>query len=179
MRIFILLIIASVMVNCKPKQNMNQPNNVINDEMVLMDGSMVSTENVKIEKFLDSSLKYHEDNLNGFYAEIVSGDNDTDVITIKYSKTGPEGTMDGNYSETLYFEVPNKEVEMQLSNTELQDVKMIYEKACYCKGEAGYYKVKEGSLKVERNKDYINIQTEFSIPETSQQVKKVQRQISL
>ncbi len=121
-----------------------------------------------IEILEDKTLEIKEDGIGALYPEIKNGDNI--VVQYTYSKQGPDGTVDGNYSETIHFEIPSSATNLGKQGASLQDVKLLYGKQCYCKGEAGYYKVSDGKLSLEKNNRQITFDLQFQVGKTSQVV---------
>lgn len=114
----------------------------------------------------------------GFYPVIEAGA--TSVVTYTYAKKGPAGTADGNYSETIQFELPEVTDAMTLTGSNLQNVQLLFGKQCYCKGEAGYYKVTNGTLTLEKTAKGMMMQLDFKVPEvTEQRVTSISRMISM
>ena len=127
-----------------------------------------NTENHKSEVFVtvsdNSSLIIKEDATGHLYPVIVSGDRI--VIEYKYEEKGEEGTIDGDYSETLHFEISKNTKELCLKDDQLTKVKLLFGKHCFCKGEAGYYFVNKGKFKVVKSDKEIYFDIDFSIEES-------------
>lgn len=78
---------------------------------------------------------------------------ETSVVKFTYHREAKNGMTDGDYTEEVYFEVANDAKSIMLADKSLQQVQLLYGRLCYCKGSAGYFKVTDGTLKFERNKD--------------------------
>lgn len=130
---------------------------------------------VKIQK--NKKLVLKEDEFGVKYVQIEDGSNM--VIEYTYSKKGPEGTMDGNYSEIIRFEIPNATSKLSKENTSLSDVNLIYEKQCFCRGDAGAYEVTKGKLSLEKTDKAIMFDLQFKINKTSQVVSHITETIKL
>src|SRR5690606_4728531 len=122
-------------------------------------------------------LNIMEDTIGQKYPVIEKGDNI--VVEFVYSVKGPEGTMDGDYSETLHFEIPNRNDEYSLSGEELKEIKLLFGKHCFCKGEAGYYNVKKGDIQLEKKEGYLSFDLYFIIEETSQKISSINHTLKI
>lgn len=125
----------------------------------------------------NKTLEIKEDGTGAMYPEINDGENI--VVEYTYSKKGPEGTADGNYSETIHFEIPANTSSLRKENTALSEVKMLYGKHCFCKGEAGYYPLTDGNLVVNRNNETITFNLQFNVGKTSQVVSHIVETVKL
>jgi len=114
----------------------------------------------------NKSLSIQEDGTGALYPQLVEGTNS--VVEYTYLKKGPPGTADGDYSETIHFEIPADTQKLSKENASLSEVKMLYGKHCFCKGEAGYYRITEGKLLVNKNKLGTVLDLEFKVNKTSQ-----------
>ncbi|RFN58742.1 hypothetical protein [Marixanthomonas ophiurae] len=112
-----------------------------------------------------------------FYPEINDGDNMLVIYT--FSQKGPEGTVDGDYSETIHFEIPSNMNELDIKDASLQDVNLLYGKHCYCKGEAGFYKVEKGNLHVTKSNNELHFNLQFTVNKTSHKLSNISKTIQL
>lgn len=131
--------------------------------------------NVVLHK--NKNLVVKEDGTGAVYPEMVDGQNM--VIVYTYLKEGPEGTADGNYSETIHFEIPTATNNLSKENAALSDVKLLYGKHCFCKGEAGYYPINDGALSVSKNKQTLTFSLNFEVGKTSQVVSNISEVIKI
>ena len=168
------LLISSCKTNCKIAQSSKE---TIVEFTENTNGFTPNKENYSVTVSKNSSLTIKEDTIGQLYPVIEKGENL--VIEFKYLKKGPEGTADGNYSETLHFEVPSSYEKISLKDTDLQIVDLLYGKLCFCKGEAGYYKVANGKLLVIITENELTFDVSFTINETSQKVKRVTKTVQL
>lgn len=119
----------------------------------------------------NSSLVILEDTTGQIYPVIEQGENI--VIEFTYAVKGPEGTMDGDYSETVHFEITGREDKLNLTNEELGNIKMLFGKHCFCKGEAGYYMVEEGEILLENKNDSFYLNLNLVINQVSHKVNNI------
>ncbi len=125
----------------------------------------------------NKSLVVKEDGTGAMYPEMVQSENM--VVEYTYLKEGPAGTADGNYSETIHFEIPTATTTLNKTNTALSDVKLLYGKHCFCKGEAGYYEVTDGSLQLTKNAGSISFDLKFKVGKTSQVVSHIKETVKM
>jgi hypothetical protein len=130
-----------------------------------------------IEIHKNKTLTMLDDGTGAMYPEFIDGD--AMVVAYTFMRKGPEGTVDGNYSETIHFEIPNKSTNLKKENASLNDVKLVYGKHCFCKGEAGYYPINDGKLLVDTNDQGITFDLTFKVGKTSQVVSHISEMVSL
>ncbi|PVW12162.1 hypothetical protein [Marixanthomonas spongiae] len=130
-----------------------------------------------VEVLQNKQLVLKEDGIGALYPEITNGDNL--VVVYTFFQKGPAGTVDGNYTETIHFEIPATLNELYKKDASLQDVTLLYEKQCYCKGEAGFYKVKNGTLQLTKTNGELHFNLQFTVDETSHKLSNISRAIQL
>ncbi|CAM3310968.1 hypothetical protein [Aequorivita lipolytica] len=158
-------------------------------------GTVISSENTKMEQVENKvtgcpeegtcSVMVHknkrlvikEDGTGATYPEMAAGENM--VVVYTYSKEGPEGTVDGDYSETIHFEIPTATTTLRKVDASLTDVNLLYGKHCFCKGEAGYYPVTNGKLLVEKSSQGITFDLKFKVEKTSQVVTHISEMVKM
>ena len=116
----------------------------------------------------NSKLRIDEDDIGEIYPVILDGDNI--VIEYTYFVEGPAGTADGNYSETIHFEIPSNVKNFNKENASLADVNVLFGKHCFCPGEAGYYPITNGKLSVNNTGKTLTFDLSFSQSKTSQRI---------
>ena len=178
MKAFFLLLPLLIVQACKTTNNNtvssseNSTEQMQTNTNTCPEGGVCTAEIQKGKK-----LVVKEDGTGALYPEITAGDNM--VVIYSFLQKGPEGTVDGDYSETIHFEMPANIDELDKKGNGLQDVSLLYGKQCYCKGEAGFYKVDNGVLKVNKENGQLNIDLQFTVNETSHKVSSINRTIKL
>ena len=124
-----------------------------------------------------ATMTINEDSIGMEYPTSDKGDNM--VVRYTYLKKGPKGTADGDYSETLHFEIPANTTTLSLMNSDLQNVDLLFGKHCFCKGEAGYYKVTSGSLTLVKTENELTFDISYSVGGTSHKIKRISKKIQL
>lgn len=125
----------------------------------------------------NKTLTVKDDGTGALYPELTDGTNT--VVEYTYLKKGPEGTVDGDYSETIHFEIPAGSDNLSKANASLVDVKLLYGKHCYCKGQAGYYPITDGTLLLEKTGEGIAFDLKFNVGKTSQVVSHIVEMVKL
>ncbi len=77
----------------------------------------------------------------------------------------------------IYYNDTNTRSEMSYSDFALQNTKMLFGRHCFCRGQAGYFKVNQGTLTMERKKGSSSIDLDFKIAEVPQLFTKVKATI--
>ena len=174
MKVSIFLISIILFSSCKTKiDNVITNNNQLENVNSKCPSDGVCT--VKIHK--NKSLLIKEDGTGALYPEIVDGDKT--VILYTFLRKGPEGTLDGDYSETIHFEIPNGTYTSNFNDATLKNVKLLFGKHCYCKGEAGYYPVETGSLKVVKTESNVSFDLKFKMAQPSHELHNIMQTTSL
>ncbi len=118
----------------------------------------------------NKSLKLHDGEGGEVYPEVVEGQNI--VVEYTFHRPGPEGTADGNYMETLHFEIPAKAQELEKSDASLADVKMLFGKHGFRQSQT--YPVRKGKLYVKKDGDVLAFTFQFNVDKTSHELSRVQ-----
>ncbi|MBQ4822917.1 hypothetical protein [Aquimarina sp. MMG016] len=176
MKRYLFLVALTFILSCKSSNNSlasteTKPEIEINQVLCPTDG------NCKIQLHYNSSLILKKDTIDKLYPVIEDGNHI--VVEYAFSRKGPEGTADGDYSETIYFEIDEKVDVLNLEGDKLADVNLIFGKECFCRDEAGYYKVNEGNLSFQKSKDEISIDLSFELNEISHRISRIKKTVKL
>lgn len=90
--------------------------------------------------------------------------NTTQIIIYRMNRIVDKELKDGGYREEIVFETQMTPTTIELQDAELQNVKMLFGRFCYCKGKTGHYKVTSGKLAIKNKRVKIN----FKINEVPQ-----------
>ena len=175
MKLITLLSVLFLFNSCGNNKTVVSTNN--KEVIILADGIEEKDGDVSVDIFNNSTLNLKDDTIGAIYPVIASGNNL--VIEFIYEEKAPEGTADGDYSETLHFEIPQNTTVLNLMDEELNNVKLLYGKHCFCRGEAGYYEVKKGKIKIVKTESDIYFDISFNIDETSTKLVRVAKYIKL
>ena len=131
-----------------------------------------------LELIPNSSISFKNDEFGNVYPEISKGNNT--LLQYTLNKNTPKNTQDGHYTEHIYAELYPIITKTSLKNEELKIVKLHFGRLCYCKGETGYYAIKNGEFKIQKvGKDSINISLLFQISEVPQITSNINETISI
>lgn len=98
------------------------------------------------------------------YPKIVES-SDTILIHYEFDRKKSDGNYaDDFHKEEVFLEIPAKAFKKEYNNEELQDVKLIFGRHCYCKGSAGYFKITEGNLKIDNSENKTKVKLTFKAP---------------
>jgi hypothetical protein len=145
--------------------------------IILADGLEEKDGDVSVVISNHSNLNLKDDTIGAIYPLIAKGNNI--VVKFKYEEKSPEGTADGDYSETFHFEIPQNTKVLNLMDEELNNVKLLYGKQCFCRGEAGYYEVKKGTIKIVKTESDMYFDISFNVDETTTKLVRVAQYIKL
>lgn len=123
----------------------------------------------------DSGIKLATDNTGKLYPEIIAGDKI--VVKFEYKKDEIEGVMDAGLTEYVYLEFDPEQQQILLKDKELQKVKMIYGKVCFC-SDMGYYRVKQGSLFLFNREGNLQIRSSFKVSKVRQVISEIDENIN-
>lgn len=132
--------------------------------------------NCSFEVMKNSVIKLNYSDMGDMSPEIIDGDK----IVIKYSfeKAPVKDVMDSGYAEYVYLEFDPRETQLILKDKELQKVKMIFGRICYCKGAMGYFPVYQGNLFLFHQDGNVQLRTTFKVNKIPQIVESIDENIN-
>ena len=122
--------------------------------------------------YRNQQLHIQVDETGALYYRLTDNKN-TSVISYEYKKHTDSTLVDNHYSETILIEIDNNSKELNLKDKNLQNVKMLFDKQCFCRGQAGVYKITNGHLVFTKENELNTIQLEFEIQNSSQILKTI------
>lgn len=128
--------------------------------------------NCTIQIFRNKSLNVKADEFGSIYYQMLDNPN-TSIIQYQYNRTVEKGLQDGQHKEEILFEINNAVTQISLTDIKLQETKMLFGRHCFCKGQAGYFKVEQGTLNLKNEKAIITIALDFQITKVPQLYSKV------
>lgn len=167
MRISIVIIMCFLLLNlsaCKTKQ-------IASQEMTLLKADSVKGTAKKIYLFKNKSLEVKQN--SGSLSYTMINDEKTNVLQFVYEKDMDKAAFDGGYKEEVIFEVPNTISEQNYSDAELENTKMLFGRYCFCRGQTGLYKIKQGNLHIKSSKKETHFELRFKINEVPQIVNEI------
>ncbi|MCK5638937.1 MAG: hypothetical protein KAH67_09505, partial [Flavobacteriaceae bacterium] len=127
------------------------------------------------EVLKNSSLQIKIDDFGKIYPEIIPGNKL--VIKYHYKRDEVENAMDSNYSEYVYFEIDPNEKQIILKDKDLQKVKMLFGRICFCRDDGGYFKVTNGDLFLFNSNNNLQLNLKFKMKKVPQIIKEVNENI--
>lgn len=172
MRYLCVIIIGFFISSCNAKQK------VLTVKEVNETASFCPEDGVcTFEALQNKSLKVLQDEFGSLYPEISDGNKI--ILKFKYKKNKIPNTMDSSYSELIYVELDSNNLIFSLENSHLQNVKLLFARLCFCRGQTGYYKVKNGKLSISKEKGNYHFNLEFKVNEVPQIISSIKESFSL
>jgi len=169
-----LSIIFVLFISCKSTQKTNQ----------MSESIIVTTENCPnngicfLELIPNKSLVFKTDEFGNLYPIISEGEKT--ILKYTYKRNPISKTQDSDYTEIVYAELGKNITKTTLTSEKLQTIKLYFGRLCFCKGETGYYPIKNGNFKIsELTKNSFKIDFEFTIKEVPQIISKISETVSL
>ncbi len=166
MKYLYIIFILFLFLGCKTNKNTSEESGAYLKEISCPDSG-----NCEFEVLRNSNLNIRTDEFGKLYPEVIPGNKV--VIKFHYKKIVPENVMDANYSEFVYLEVNEYEPQLMLKDNELQKVKMLFGRICFCRDAMGYFKVNEGILYLFNVNGNLNIDLTFKVNKVPQIITKV------
>ena len=167
MNFYRFLIILFTLVSCGAKQQITK------DIPVEMQNiSCPESGNCSLEVFKNSELEIKTDNFGKIYPVVKSGEHL--VIKYKFEKKVNKNTKDSSYSEYIYFEIDKNNDQIILKDKELQNIKMLFGRICFCRDATGYFKVDNGNFYLFNRNNTLQFNLKFEInkvPQITTQIK--------
>jgi len=161
MRYLCVIIICFLICSCNAKQKVLTVKEVDKSASFCPDDGVCT-----FEVLQNKSLKVLHDEFGNLYKEISEGT--SIILKFEYKRNQISNTVDGHYRELIYVELDPNNLTFKLDNSQLQNVKLLFARFCFCKGQTGYYKVKNGKLFVSKENDNYRINLEFKVNEVPQ-----------
>jgi hypothetical protein len=170
----ILLLILFIFVSCKSTQGINH---TLSEVVYIKTMNCPDNGECSIELIPAKSLEFKKDAFGNSYPIIIDGEKT--ILKYTYLRKPIANTQDSNYTEIIYAELDKTISEISLTNNDLQTIKLYFGRLCFCKGETGYYPIKNGKFKLEPlNNNSLKISLEFKINEVPQVISKINEIIS-
>lgn len=161
MRAIVLIFACFFLASCQPQKNFD-PTSIA----LTIDCAKQSTCDIQI--LSGKSMRTTTDNAQTTYD--LEDSPSKNVVVYKYARVVKGNIQDAGYREEIVFEVDKNVREINLTDQELQNTKMLFGRFCFCKGQTGYYPVKAGTLSIDASH---NGQLDFTIPEVPQVTKQI------
>lgn len=167
----ILLTALSVLAfYCTPKKGMVKPNS--ESKIVVTNTNCPPDGQCEVSVLKNQKLVIKTDDLGGIYFETTT-DTNYSVIKYTYQKTVEKELQDASYKEEIIFEIKNYSKDFSLANQEMQQTKILFGRHCYCKGQAGYFRINSGMMTSHIIKDKTEYTINFKITQVPQILKSI------
>ncbi len=123
----------------------------------------------------NATLQIKQDDFGKLYPTIEEGSQL--VILYTFSKKQEKGKADGHYKEMVYFEINPKTKHLSLKDKQLQNIKMLYGRICFCKDFHGYFLINHGYLNLFNSNRQLNIRSNFELPKIPHKINTINESI--
>lgn len=164
MKKIIALFLFGLLFSCNAQKN-------VSTAMPTLSSKCPQDGTCEVEILENKQLILHYDDLGGMYYDIKDQEGTT-VIHYQYNKTTQANLQDGHYREDIIFEIKNSDKLLDLTDSELQQVKLIFGRHCFCKGQTGYFKIDKGNLQLSTESE-ISFDLNFICDKVPQIIKNV------
>ena len=162
----LLPLLILLIVSCKSTKNANAAF-VAKEAFLINATNCPENGTCTIELLPNKSLEFKKDEFGNSYPVISEG-NKT-IFKYVYAKNPIPNTQDSNYTELVFAELDATISAKTLTNEALQDIKLHFGRLCFCKGQTGYYPIKNGNFKISKaSKKSFKIDFDFKIDEVPQ-----------
>lgn len=170
MKKIIALLILSTAISCSSNKSNNNTN--ASTFATNLQSTCPKDGFCKVELIKNKTLNIKEDTIGALYYQLEDS-NDFSIIKYQYIRKVEKGLQDAEYKEEVIFEIANTTSELNLTNNELKSAKMLFGRHCFCKGQAGYFKINEGELHVKNTNNLIQFELDFIMTDVPQTTKSI------
>jgi hypothetical protein len=129
-----------------------------------------------IQLLKNKRMVLKNDGIGKLYYE-TEDDANKSVVIYEYKRRVEPGLQDGSHREEVIFEIDNNASELSLSDRDLQQTQMLFGRHCFCRGQAGYYRISSGKLNLINKDDKITFNLDFKIAEVPQTINNIQTSV--
>jgi len=173
MRCLYLILFSAILVSCKTKYDV-----LVENKETFSQTECPNDGTCTIELMPNKSIKMLYDSLGTLYTEIINGK--SIVLKFEYKRNEIPNTMDSQYIEQIFMELDPNNLSMELRDSGLKRVNLIFARFCYCKGQTGYYKVRKGNLVLKKEEDTTyRLHLTFEVDEVPQKITEIGQVLNL
>ena len=147
LRFLFLVVISSVLLACQSQKGLDAQN----EKEETLSALCPEDGNCTFEVLTNSSLNLQTDGIDQLYPQVKKG-NKT-VLKFEYKRSVDPRIADGGYTEIVYAEIDPKTKDLNLSDEQLTTANVVFGRLCFCKGQAAYFRIDQGSLLISTAKD--------------------------
>jgi len=131
-----------------------------------------------VELIPNSSLTVKSDEFGNTYTIIEKGEKT--IFKFIFSRNVDKQYVDGHYIEEIYAEFDKELPDVILQDKNLSNVKLLFNRMCYCKGSAGFYHIEKGGLSFKKTKkNTFNFQLNFTMDKVPQVITSINETFTL
>lgn len=108
----------------------------------------------RFEQHQNKSLIIRKDDTGAIYHQM-KDDVEKTVFHYFYERNKDETYLDGHYTEEIIFEIDTASLESSFENQKPDQI--LFGVFCYCKGKAGYYAVRNGTVSFDKKHKKISV----------------------
>jgi len=129
------------------------------------------------EVLSNQSFSIEKDGIGALYPKVVDGN--TIILKFEYKRNDIPNTVDGQYRELVYLELNRDHLEIDFKEDELNNVKALFARLCFCRGQTGYYIINQGQLSIKKlSESQYHLKMRFKIDEVPQVISEIDEVIS-
>lgn len=151
---------------------------VVNEAILVNTLNCPENGDCTIELLPNTSLEFKKDEFGILYPVISEG-NKT-IFKFIYNRKPIPNTQDSHYTEIVFAELDSIISQKKFTNETLKNAKLHFGRLCYCKGETGYYPIKNGKFIISKStKNSFKIDFNFKIDEVPQVISAINETVSI
>ncbi|TWO32267.1 hypothetical protein E1J38_010630 [Seonamhaeicola sediminis] len=121
----------------------------------------------ELEILVDKHLHLKKDAFGMSYVEISEGNKI--ILKFEYKRKASSDLSDSNYREEVFIILNPKELELETKD--FKRVQVIFGRWCFCKGQAGNFRITKGSLLIKKINDYnYHLNLKFNLDEIPHEI---------
>ena len=165
MKILFVTVLILIICSCKCRKDItnvteNKDNTIGTNPIEMIKQPCPENGICKVEIFKNQSLDVKTDEFGSIYYNKIKNQ-ETSIVQYSYNRNVQKGLQDGSYREEIVFEIKNDVKQLLLSNTDLQTVKMLFGRFCFCRGATGNYKIIDGDLNLTKSNNKVAFTLQF------------------
>jgi len=151
---------------------------VVNEAILVNTLNCPENGDCTIELLPNTSLEFKKDEFGNLYPVISEG-NKT-IFKFIYTRKQIPNTQDSNYTEVIFAELDSIISPKTFTDKTLKDAKLHFGRLCFCKGQTGYYPIKNGEYNITKStKKSFKIDFNFKIDEVPQIISTINETVSI
>lgn len=173
-----LLILSFLfLVSCKTTQPA-ATNAVLKSTVLVEVENCPENGNCLLELIPNKTIEFKTNGTGSLYPVITDGTQT--LLKYTFIKDSDPEIADSDYTEIIYAELDQNLTSLTLTNETLSKAKLYYGRLCFCRDNAGYFEVKNGSFQITNfNNETLKIDLNFSVKKIPQLISEIHETVSL